>query len=56
VVANARFGNTCKSKVSLTIAKNTSSTKTIQEENETWGHWCKTNLFNQMCLGVKNVK
>jgi hypothetical protein len=46
MVVNARFGNTCKSKVFLTIAKNISSTKTIQEENETWGYWCKTNLLN----------
>jgi hypothetical protein len=42
--------------VSLSIAKSTSSTKTIQEENETWGHWCKTNLLNQMFSMVKNVR
>jgi hypothetical protein len=56
VVANVRFGDTCKSKVFLTIAKKNSSIKTIQEENETWGHWCKTNLLNQIFLVMKNVR
>jgi hypothetical protein len=50
VVANARFGNTCKFKVLFTIAGNNSSTRLVCEGNETRGHWHKTNLLNQMFL------
>jgi hypothetical protein len=47
VNANARFGNTCKSMVFLTIAKSTPPTWIIQEGKESQGHWCKINLINQ---------
>jgi hypothetical protein len=42
--ANARFGNTCKSKFFCTIIRSFSFIRIVGERNETWGHWHKNFL------------
>jgi hypothetical protein len=56
MVIDARFGNTCESKVFFTIVRSTSSTNTIGEGNETQGHWRKTNLFSHIFFVMENTQ
>jgi len=51
MIANVRFGSTCKFKGFFAIARSTSSTSIVQEGNyETQGDWCKINLLTHIFL------